>query len=951
MKQISRFFTSLFLACILSPSLFGEEPSGLQDPGWTHGTLPNGLRYFIRPNAKPENRLELRLVVNAGSVLEEADQQGLAHYLEHVAFNGTENFEKNEMVKFLESLGVGFGPDLNAYTSFDETVYRLRLPTDKEGVVDDGFLILSDWAGRITASDEAIAMERGIIIEEWRGRRGGAQRVRDLKYPLIFHGTRYAERLPIGDIDVLRDFDFDRLRDFYRDWYRPDTMSVVAVGDLDVEETRARIEKNFSDLTMPEDPPERPTFPMEPHEETLVGVFHDPELTSSSIAMFWKMPPETVSNENEYRTEILRGLITDMLNQRLSEISQRSDAPFLRAGTYRGGYTRSMDVYMLHASVDDVEGAHERAMRALLEESERARIHGFTELEVDRAARRRLRGIERLYNERENTEHTDYVNEMIRHALEGIFVPGIERELELHREVLADLDPGKLQSKLASWIGPENRLVLADGPSRNGVHNLPAEETLLAVYDQVEGMEITPYVDGLGDVPLVSDLPEGGSVVSRESIDELGLEIWTLSNGVRVMLKPTDFKQDQVLMSAWSPRGTNALPLEKLPHARAADSAVVTGGLAEFSAVDLRNLLSGQIAGVSPSIGGEQSTLNGGSSAEDLETLFQLVYLHFTQPRADSDAFEAYRRRSMESVRNRLANPREVFGDLITRTMSSNHPRLEPRTPEMVREMDLETAMEIYRDRFAHAADFTFLFVGAFTLEAMEPLVSQWLGGLPVSGESESRVSLDVEVPRHEMRRVVRQGLEPISQVRMIWTSDDFEYNYASRHAVQSMMGALRIRMREVLREEMSGTYHVSVWPSMQAYPSPQVQLIVQFGCDPDQVENLIKGVHDELARFTSEPLAESYIHTVRETQRRGREVDLTRNEFWNSVLPFYLWHDEDPRVILNFEDYVSAITPESVLETAKKYFQVPDRAKFILMPAPGVEAESEAEEEDDVDI
>lgn len=940
MKQLFRVFLPIFLLFPLMPALVADVPSGLRDPGWTQGTLPNGLRYFIRPNAKPENRLELRLVVNAGSVLEEEDQQGLAHYLEHVAFNGTENFEKNEMVKFLESLGVGFGPDLNAYTSFDETVYRLRLPTDKEGVVEDGFLILSDWAGRITASDEAIAMERGIIIEEWRGRRGGAQRIRDLKYPLIFHGSRYAERLPIGDIDVLRDFDFDRLRDFYRDWYRPDTMSVVAVGDLDIEETRAQIEKNFSDLTMPEDPPERPTFPMVPHEETLVGVFHDPELTSSSIALFWKMPPEPVITEEDYRTQILRGLITDMLNQRLSEISQRADAPFLRAGVYRGGYTRAMDVYLLHASVDDVAGAHERAMRALLEESERARMHGFTALEVDRAARRRLRGVERLYNERENTEHTDYVNEMVRHALEGIFVPGIERELELNREVLADLDPEKLQAKLASWIGPESRVALADGPSRNGVHNLPDEETLRAVYDEVEGMELMPYADGMGDVPLVSEPPEGGTVVSRESIDELGIERWTLSNGVRVVLKPTDFKQDQVLMSAWSPRGTNALDVEKLAHARAADSAVVTGGLADFSAVDLRNVLSGTIASVAPSIGGEQSTLNGGSSAEDLETLFQLVYLHFTRPRADVDAFEAYRRRSMESVRNRLANPREVFGDLISRTMTYNHPRLRPRTPAMVGEMDLETALEIYRDRFAHAADFTFLFVGAFTPEAIEPMVSRWLGALPVSGEAESRVSLEVETPRHELRRVVRQGLEPISQVRMIWTSDDFEYNYPSRHAVQSMMGALRIRMREVLREEMSGTYHVSVWPSLQAYPSPQVQLIIQFGCDPDEVETLIQGVHDELARFTSEPLAESYIQTVRETQRRQREVDLTRNEFWNSVLPFYLWHDEDPRVILDFEDYVSAITPESILETAQQYFQVPDRAEFILMPAPGVEEE-----------
>ncbi|MCC5844268.1 MAG: insulinase family protein [Verrucomicrobia bacterium] len=941
--KLFRFWTvcAMALVCVVRA---GDVPSGLTDPDWTSGTLPNGFRYFIRPNAKPENRLELRLVVNAGSVLEEADQQGLAHYLEHVAFNGTENFEKNEMVKFLESLGVGFGPDLNAYTSFDETVYRLRLPTDKPDVVERGFLILADWAGRVTADDEAIEMERGIIIEEWRGRRGGPQRIRDLKFPVMFAGSRYAERLPIGILEVLEDFDFERLRDFYRDWYRPDLMSVIAVGNLDVEETRARIHEHFAFLTMPEDAPERPVFTHPPHEETKVGVFHDPELTSSTLTLMWKMPPDPVLTEDDYRRSIHEGLLTDMLQQRFIEISQRPDAPFLRASVYKGSYTRGGDVYLLFAQVEDEPGAFETAMEALLAESERMSRHGFSEGELDRAKRRRLRAVERMEQERENTEHDVWVREMIDHALTGTFVPGPARELELHREELEVVDADALLERFRSWKRPTDRVVLADGPSRNGAHNLPAEEALLAVFDRIEGLDLQPRIDTVSDVPLVEHPPESGEVVNREVIEELEVTILTLSNGVRVKLKPTPFKQDQILMSAWAPGGTNHLPLEDLPHMRAADSSVTVSGLGPFSAVELQNMLAGRLVSVSPGLEGNQASLNGGASPRDLETLFELIYLHFTAPGKDPEAFEAHRRRMIASVRNRLADPREVFNDLISGSMTQHHPRLVPTTEEMVRAMDLSRAHAIYRERFSNAAGFTFLFTGAFTLEEIEPLAALWLGGLPAEDEAPERIDLAVEVPRHELKHTVRMGQEPISEVRMIWTSDDFEYDFDSRHAVNSMIAALRIRAREVLREEMSGTYHVSVWPTFTQYPEPRVQLNIRFGCDPGQVDTLIQGVYDLLASFTTEPLAESYMQTVRETQRRQREVDLTRNEFWNWVLPFYDWAGEDPRVLLDFEDYVAGINAENVRDTARRFFRVPDHAVFVLMPKAEVEGEAESD-------
>lgn len=910
-------------------------PSGLTDPGWVSGTLPNGFRYFIRPNPRPENRLELRLVVNAGSILEDDDQQGLAHYLEHVAFNGTENFERNEMVRFLESLGVGFGPDLNAFVSFDETVYRLRLPTDQPGTVERGFLILADWAGRITASDEAIEMERGIIIEEWRGRRGGRQRIRDLQFPVLFYGSRYAVRLPIGILEVLENFDFERLRDFKRDWYRPDLMSVIAVGDLDVEETRAMIHDKFSFLTPPENPRERKQFTHPPHEETRVGIFYDPELTSASVTLVWKMPPDPVLNETGHRRAIREGLLVDMLQQRFSEIAQRPDAPFLRASVYKGPYTRGGDVFLMFAQVEDEAGAFETAVEALLAESERMRRHGFSEAELDRAVRRRLRAAERLYQERDSTESDVWARQMIDHALTGTFMPGPARELEIHREELEKVDAEALLAKFLEWKRPTDRVVLADAPSRNGEHNLPSAEALLAVFDRVESMSLEPRVETLADVPLVAEPPQPGEIVAREREEALGLDILTLSNGVRVVVKSTPFQQDQILFSAWAPGGTHHLPLDDVPHLRAADTSVAVSGLGDFSAVDLQNLLAGRLVSVTPSLEGTHATLGGSASPQDLQTLFELIYLHFTAPGKDPEAFEAHRRRMLASTRNRLADPREVFNDLIATTMTLQNPRLAPTTEAMVREMDLSRAHAIFRDRFSNAAGFTFQFTGAVTLEQIEPLAEAWLAALPAGDPPPERLDLAVDIPRHELRHTVRLGVEPITEVHMIWSSDDFTYDFENRHAVNAMMAALRIRAREVLREEMSGTYHVSVWPSFTQFPRPRVQLNIRFGCDPQQVEPLIQGVYDLLEAFTSGLLEDSYLHTVRETQRRGREVELTRNEFWNWVLPYYDRAGEDPHVLFEFETFVSRVDAESVRETARRFFRVPDHAVFVLMPRP----------------
>jgi len=913
--------------------VFAAEPVADLDPAWTGGTLKNGLRYLIRKNERPANRLELRLVVNAGSILEDDDQQGLAHYLEHLAFNGTTNFAKNDMVKFLESLGVGFGPDLNAYTSFDETVYKLRLPTENPETVEKGFLILSEWASEITNSDEAIEAERGVIIEEWRGRRGAQQRVRDQQYPVMFPGSRYATRLPIGIMEVLENFEFDRLRQFYKDWYRPDMMTVVAVGDLEVEETRKRIEELFADKKGPANPRPRKAYVHPVHEDTQVGVFTDPELTGSEVLVMWKMPPTPIRTEAEYLPALKGLLVTDMLNQRLREMTQRPDAPFLEAGAYRGGYTRGGDVYLLYASLKDEKGVYVQAAEALVAESERARMHGFTDAELSRAKARRLRRLEKAFQERDTTESDAHAAQAIRHALEGDWMPGIERELEVNRTFLPEVGTDELKALLNSWVGDSNRVILAEGPSRDETDFLPEEDELLQVFETVGALTLEPYQEAALDQPLVQKAPAPGTVVSKEVREDLGMHEWTLSNGVKVLLKPTDFKQDEILLQAWSPGGIQQYGDADYRQARMAVGAVQAMGLGDFSAVDLGKKLSGKLVSVTPFVDGEREGFDGGASPADLETLLQLIYLSFQKPRTDVEAFEAMRGRLRESVRNRLANPKSEFRDLVSATLNQNHPRLEPMTLEEVDALDVETLQRLFHDRFSDASDFTFMFTGNLDLEAVEPLILTWLGGLPSAGREEESVFLDVKRPRHFVRREMKAGLEPVSEVHMVWFNDDFTYDYPNRHKTQSMAGALRIRLREVVREEKGGTYHISMWPQMEHRPNERVQLRIVFGCDPEKVEELIQAVYEVVEELKTQDLDPSYIQTVQETQRRRREVDLKENSFWDSVIPFYLWNEEDPSVVLEFENYVSKIDPAYIRETAEKLFDTKDHAVIILRP------------------
>ena len=899
------------------------------DPNVALGTLQNGIRYIIRENQRPENRAELRLVVNAGSILEDEDQQGLAHFVEHMAFNGTRNFPKQDLVDYLESIGMRFGPDLNAYTSFDETVYMLQVPTDSAQVVTQAFRILEDWASGILFEAEEIDKERGVVIEEWRLGQGAGARLRDKQFPILLKGSRYAERLPIGKKAVLDTFRHEAAKRFYQEWYRPDLMSVIAVGDFETEWIEGLIKTHFGRIPAVNQPRKRALHPVPGHEETLFAIATDPEATRTNVSIYYKQPVREQDSAEAYRQNIVESLYNRMLNARLRELTKKPDAPFLFAYSNQGRFIRTSEFYLQGAVVR--EGGILRGLEAVLTEARRVRLHGFTQTELDREKIEALRGMERAYAERDKVRSRRFASEYIRHFLTGEPIPGIAYEYGMYKEMVPGIQLAEVNRLAGEWITGHNRVVLIDGPEKQGV-TMPTEAELTGVIARVNETEIEPYEDAASAQPLVETPPTPGEIVAEKQISELGVTEWTLSNGVRVVLKPTDFKNDEVLFSAFSPGGHGLVSDEDYLAAATASSVMQEGGLGTFDAIGLEKKLAGKVVRVSPWIEELREGVRGSASLKDLETMFQLVYLTFTAPRKDPDAFLAYVQRIRGSLENRSASPGAAFGDTIQVTMSQYHHRARVWSEALLDEMNLERSFEIYRDRFADASDFTFFFIGNIDMEGIRGLVKTYLGGLPATRRNETWRDVGIRPPRGVIEKTVHKGLEPKSSNRIVFTGP-FEWSRKNRYNLGSAIDVLRIRLREVLREEMGGTYGVGVGLSTSRYPEQRYSIRISFGCAPDSVEQLTRAVFAQIDSLKQFGASDTNIEKVQEADRRAREAALKENGFWRRTLSSSYWLDQDPVNVLKYDDLVNGLTSEIIRDAARKHFDMENYARFVLYP------------------
>ena len=932
-RDIEKFKRPLVLLLLLAlpVTAWGQEAATPLpvDPNVTVGTLDNGIRYFVRRNSRPERRVELRLVVQAGSVLEDDDQLGLAHFAEHMAFNGTRHFAKQDLVNYLESIGMQFGPDLNAYTSFDETVYMLQVPTDSASIVRQAFQILEDWAHGVAFDSAEIERERGVVIEEWRAGRGAGARIRDQQLPVILQGSRYAERLPIGKTDVLETFPHDALTRFYREWYRPDVMAVVAVGDLDPDTAVALIRAHFAGIPRAQSPRARSDYPVPDHAEPLFAVASDPEATTSNVAVYFKQPLRVIETVGAYRQQVIEQLFLSILNARLYERSQEADPPFIGAGAGQGRFVGPKEAFTMGATV--AEGGILRGLDAVLTEAERVGRFGFTPVELERAKARRLRGLERSYDERDKTDSWIYADEYVGHVVEREPIPGIAAELELHRQFLPGVTLEDVNGLGRAWITTVNRVVVASGPAKEGAP-LPTEEALAGVFAKVLATDITAYADTLGSVPLVDTRPTPSPVVAERRIEEIGVTEWTLGNGVRVVLKPTDFKADEIVMQAVSPGGTSLATDADAVSADRATMIVSVSGAGAFTDVELGKVLAGKVARASPFIGDEDEGFSGNASPRDLETMFQLVHLYATAARRDSSAFASLNARLMAFVQNRNKSPEAAFGDTLLVTLSQGHPRGRPMTPELVAEAKLDVALDFYRDRFADFGDFTFYFVGNLDLEAMRPLVETWLGGLPSAGRKETWRDIGMRPPTGVIRKTVQKGLEPKARTQFVFTGP-FTDSRENRHAMRSLREALQIRLREILREDMGGVYGVGVGASSSIIPDTAFQVTIGFGTDPAKLDGLVEAVIAEIRALQTAGPSDSVVQKVKEAQRRTQETSLRENRYWLGQLVAAQRYGSDPRNLLKYEELVAALTADDIRRAAQLYLRLDNYVQVTLVP------------------
>jgi len=922
--------TPAALAAQESPAIAAAPSDSLPvDSLVTVGALPNGIRYYVRANARPEHRAELRLVVNAGSVLEDDDQLGLAHFVEHMAFNGTEHFPKQALVSYLERIGMRFGPEVNAYTSFDETVYMLTVPTDSAGLLETGLQVLQDWAGHLLLDHGEIDLERGVVLEEWRLGRGAQARMQDRQLPVIFKGSRYAERLPIGTRESLESFPYDALERFYHDWYRPDLMAVVAVGDFDPAAVERLVRDAFATIPPAASPRPRPVFDVPDHDGTLYAIATDPEATQTQVSVYFKQPLRVKHTFGAYRQWLVETLYNQMLNQRLFERTQTADAPFLAAFSGQGSFVRTKEVYALGALVR--EGGVVPGLDAILTEAERVAQHGFTASELERTKREFLRGMEQAFAEREKTNSASYAAEYVQHYLTGEPIPGIRFEHALALAYVPAIRLEEVNRIAREWIVDRDRVVVVSAPEKPDAP-VPDEAALAAALASAESQPVAAYEDVATDQPLVAAALPPVPVVAEDTDPRLGVTTWRLANGVRVLLKPTDFKDDQVLFRAWSPGGISLASDEDYLPAATATSAVTVGGAGRFSLIELQKLLADKVVTVSPYISSLYEGFAGSASPRDLEALFQLVYLYATAPRADPEAFAAYRDRIAAFLANRSLSPESAFQDTLQVTLTQHHPRALPLTPDRLARLDLDSSLAFYRDRFADLGDFTFVFVGSFDVDSIRPLVQRYLGGLPVTGRTETWRDEGIEPPSGVVRRTVRRGVEPKARTVAVFTGtiDDSREN---RYALETLAEVLRIRLRERLREDLGGTYGVDVGAGVQRFPEREYTLRISFGADPARVEELTRTVFAEIDALQQAGPTADELEKVREIQRRDRETSLRENGFWLGQLVFYDQLGLDPGDILSYDTLVRNASVEQIRTAAIRYLRQDNYVLVTLLP------------------
>jgi zinc protease len=903
------------------------------DPEATVGTLPNGLRYYVRPNGKPARRVELRLVVRAGSVLEDDDQKGLAHFVEHMEFEGSRHFPGTSLTQFLASLGLSIGPDANAMTRYNDTQYTLRVPADVPGVLDRSMNVLEDWAHGATFDQAGIDREHGIVLSEWRMNLGASERTGEAIRRVQLDGSRYALRPVIGDPDIISHASRDALTRFYHDWYRPNLMSVIVVGDIDRDATVAMIRSHFSSLTNPTPERPRPTYDVPERPGTRYAIVTDKETTSTAVELTNLRPSRNQGSVGGYREITRDQLFSEMLSARLNELQSGANPPFLRAAAERSLFptTPTRDEAVIEALV--ANGGAGQGLDALITELQRVARFGFTATELAREKESMMRSYERSVTESPDRESSSRADEYTRNFLQAEALPTIWQELAFHRRFLPEITLAEINALVGDWFPDRNRVVVVEAPDAPGVV-LPTQAQLAEVVKTASAKRPEAYVDTVTRQTLMDAPPTKGGITRTKERPEAGITEWTLSNGATVVLKPTTLRADQILFRAVAPGGASIADDNDFRSARVADDAVRAGGVDGFSVVMLEKMLAGKAVRVTPFVGEVDEGLQGGSTPQDLETMFQLLYLSFTKPRSDPAAFASVAAQARAYVANESANPDAVFNRTVEAALSGNDLRRQPETTATIDQWNLPKALDFYKARFGDASNFTFVFAGSFTIDAIRPLVETYIASLPATRAHETWRDTGATLPTAKVEKTIHIGIAPKSNVAIV-LSGPFEYDASHKLAMRAVNLLLQSRLFDTIRQDLGGTYSITSNFGAQKFPRPQYALRIEWTCDPAQAEMLVQRVWQEIAYVKDLRLSAQQLSLVQESMKRDYERDSQDNGYLlNAIVRDY--QEDGGRNVADVEhlpDQIDSLTSAQIHDAAQTYLKSDNSITVIQSP------------------
>ena len=902
------------------------------DPSFKIGKLENGMQYYIKQNLKPENRVELRLAVDAGSIDEDDDQKGLAHFIEHMQFNGTENFSKNELVNYLERVGTKFGADLNAYTSFDKTVYRLQVRTDVPNQLDTGLLVISDWAGRATLDPVEIDKERGVVIAEWRSRLSPQQRIMEQVLPVTYKDSKYKDRLPIGDPDIIQNADYNTVKRFYNEWYRPDLMAVVVVGDIDPEKMEEQIIKLFSSFKNPVDARKPQDYKIPFHQGTQIKIVTDKELPSTSVQILNKVPKKYYKIKSDLLEDVKRDLFTMMINSRLDELRNSSNPPFIRAFS---GYSSDLgDIDIYRSSAIAAEGRALDALKTIATENERVLRYGFQQSELDRQLTNLLKNAERQTKELDKTESSVYCNRVVNYFLDGDPLLSSDQFYNFLNFNKSKIGLNEINEFAREWIKEDNRVITISSPDKEGII-MPSEKEITDFFAQLKNINLEKYTDKTTNKPLFSKTLATTKIEPVSTDDKFGITKIKLANGIEVYYKKTNFKNDEILFSSYSKGGTSLYDDKDYQNAKFAGTAVAEMGLSEFDNTQLGRLLTGKSAFVNAGIGSMYQYIGGRSSLTDLETMFQLINLRFTEPRNDATSFASYINRSRGMYSNMLKNPDYFFSDILGKIQYNNHLRAGgiPK-PEDFDKLNINEVYRIYKERFADAGSFKFFFVGSFDEKILMDHCSKYLGNLPSNQTNISWLDRNVDLSSGNIRKEIFLGAAPKTYVDMTYHGD-FKWTPDNSYVIRSLIDVLRIKLRESLREDIGGVYGVRASGGAYNEPKETYAINISFNCDPVKAKELIGAVREVIKKLKSEGPDSDVMQKIKETQKQERVKALNENDYWLNMIETAVQDQLEfsELGLESLENRINKLTDADIKNAAVKYFDEKNMIEVVMYP------------------